>query len=1322
MKKRISKNMSLLSLSLLMSLSLIGCGNTETTSESKDTAGETTADSSNASDKTSESITDVTPEVTSKKSVELEWGEELDLKSLFEIKAGNFTFDVKDEWLSGEVNNKLEGEYTITLSADVTFEGITTHLDSTCTVNVITKVEISTPKTDNPVYVDSNNAHASITSDTLLSLFTVKLNGIEVETDPDWISGVVGTEYGKTYPVTLTLPVNGKEYTKVVNVHYANHAESVSTEYDESNPYEIKKNATSASEFDFAKLFKAYSTGVNLMTIVDSDKATGEENTEVNVVATIDKTQVDFTKVGTYPVSMTCKILGSTNKATAYVSVVPSAVITDSETVNYATQGTEKFDFTTLFSVTDNGEEVESDKLTIVEDVHFNRPGNYVVKAIYDDCTYTRNFVVLSNEFFGTYNEAEVSVTATGVSTNNIVFNEDGTIVLSYKRNSTDTSDSIYKGNLAFDHNGVGILSLTGVDAEENPTGSAFKMEFDYIDGLLYTHLDEGGLNTQATIKASLMFFYKTSYYTYEGYYAPTVKTGVTNVYDSNQIMDFLTFTDKNDKLQVVGIYHDIITSTTAYYDIIKIYTGVEYTEYDSDVQLTVSGLGSFLYTVTTSEEGKNTYAYYAYVGEGKTSSLTLGINNVELTNAADSEKKLTFSLTTDLYTDGDIYTVSGTEVADYSNKSSRLVAYDDKTGVGTFALKLANTDTSTSYLKYELIYVDVNVNQKTYTVKDYEKGAWDGYYANAGVLGTQTGLFVTIAGDYAIVDQSVYSYFDSGLMGKVSYPSENEIKIEMLSDRNHSIKTGDYVLLRATDDGNRLVVEHDDCITMSQGPAETFLSGELRGIGTLYGKSYSLAAGTSVLPVATDLFDGKKLGSEGQVVSMVSSDIHLIDLDQVDANTPGAYTVHGSYTSGSKTIYASSVVLVKDESFGDTDVVGEYSGYISGGSYQGEISVNVDSTGMLTCSRGGSEVFTSQLQETEKDNEYAITYNYTSQTIKFKDGVLYFKTEITNNTCFFMAISSTNLNGKALSTTDSVIPLCKGAFIDRFTNTAMILSFKDADGNIDSYYLSDTYQGKVTFKEETGVTLPSYKNLKLQSKNKKGNFSGTAQYFVYGENGKALCRVRYYVYDNYKTKPTNSQYRSFLLESDSHVTDQAFKDLDEATYSFDGFGTCVYSDGLDTLSCTYTFGFDNKFIIFDSDGNEVSERQLGETEVLDIEEDSLKGHKFLLRADLNKTGTTNHGARIATELSFDGKGFARLTSPYTTTSFLVPYKATDSGVSLLGADGETVLSFTKSGDISYIFDSKGDITLGTKYYSYSSTDYDLVIMNGATLIDVTNE
>ncbi|MCI1735591.1 MAG: hypothetical protein LKM30_07700 [Bacilli bacterium] len=181
MKRPKIVNASLLTLlSLVMAGSLLGCqSKPSTVSSDSASASVAVSDTASASASVSESASpspsvDQTPTVTVSEDPTIVWGtEDPDLTQFFTLKVGDSAKTVTSDMLSGSVNTAIEGTYPVTLTTALNGTALT----ATAQVQVISKVVIDTPYSENPVSMAPISVRASTAIKWLAALPSTSMTG-----------------------------------------------------------------------------------------------------------------------------------------------------------------------------------------------------------------------------------------------------------------------------------------------------------------------------------------------------------------------------------------------------------------------------------------------------------------------------------------------------------------------------------------------------------------------------------------------------------------------------------------------------------------------------------------------------------------------------------------------------------------------------------------------------------------------------------------------------------------------------------------------------------------------------------------------------------------------------------------------------------------------------------------------------------------------------------------------------------------------------------------------------------------------------------------
>ncbi len=238
---------------------------------------------------------------------------------------------------------------------------------------------------------ENNQVEVGATSFDFTKMFIIKVDDEEIEVTKDMIdSSEVNLNQVGSYKVVLSAYINdtilndkeyATKYTKEATLNVIAKSSSLKTvEIKETNvSKEIKKGDTT---FDFTKLFQ--------ITVDGEDVEVKKE--------WIDTSKVDFNTPNTYEVTLTYTLDGKDYTKTIEVEVketVTEKVVLISETTESKEieNGDTTFDFTKLFQITVDGEDVEVKKEWIdTSKVNFNVANTYEVTLNYvlDGKTYSK--------------------------------------------------------------------------------------------------------------------------------------------------------------------------------------------------------------------------------------------------------------------------------------------------------------------------------------------------------------------------------------------------------------------------------------------------------------------------------------------------------------------------------------------------------------------------------------------------------------------------------------------------------------------------------------------------------------------------------------------------------------------------------------------------------------------------------------------------------------------------------------------------------------------------------------------------------------------
>ena len=331
--------------------------------------------------------------------------ERLDVTSLFSLK------------IDGVEHNELISLLDITGSIDYSRLG-----ENTLTLNY-------GGKTATAVVTIATGAHLEVTkSDVIIIKKGTSMDEYSFNNDVILISNgqrfVVANRYIDTSKVDFSA---AGSYEVVVKVPYTQGSTTedvtlVLTYVVRQNIFDIRINqevidgTKDLSDNDILSAITVTVNNIKQSLYTDKDQVTNNLTTYVE----IDKSKVDFSKSGIYPVTLKVYIDGKDSENPTEVllsiNVVSNVALSvDNSAKNYVFEG-DVFDPTTLFTIKEGEESVFVTRDMIEGKVDVFTPGCYTLKLIYKGEQIEKNVFVVSKDFLGTYKTNMRGTTTTDTS------------------------------------------------------------------------------------------------------------------------------------------------------------------------------------------------------------------------------------------------------------------------------------------------------------------------------------------------------------------------------------------------------------------------------------------------------------------------------------------------------------------------------------------------------------------------------------------------------------------------------------------------------------------------------------------------------------------------------------------------------------------------------------------------------------------------------------------------------------------------------------------------------------------------------------------
>lgn len=1112
MKRRKSKKYPLVvALSLLVSgtMALSSCEGV-TSKDSSTTSEESTAD------QTSTSAAPVVPEVTVSENTEVTWGSEVDTTSFFTIKVGDATQTVTTGMVTGIVNTKVEGTYPLTFSATV--EG--TVLTASCNVVVIPKVEITYPYTQSPVSYSS-----SLNIDTVVSCFQLSVDDVNVDINPTWITGEIGTDYG-TYPFTLNAPVGNKVYKGTVNLIYTPYFSYLYSSYSETSPLEITQGTTTSADFDFTSLYHVgvASSSYGFYThIVDADKSSSSDATGV-ILAHFDYSKVDFNTPGIYEVDATAATEVSSDEVyKSYIKIVSDLSITaTSEENNWCLVGDETFDYHSLFTITSSLTVIDKSNLIYdIGDLDINKAGQYLIKVTYGTISCSVVMTVIDPSFFGTYSFADIKGTTYQCT---YTFSSDGKAIIKWKTKPTYPENTI-TGKMAFASDGIGVIS--GANDNWN-----FKMQFDIKEGCIVRHLASTYALSYSYIYSYLQFFFKDGgEYTYQTIYEDSSNT-------SKVALDIIVV-DKGGETQYWGVYR---TYASYVWYVQGIDQGLEPT-FDITKKtgtVTYPSVGDFTYSLTVASGKITALKHTNFVAEDVAPTDDAKISGIKFTNADDADKNLTFTIYS--VDGGDKYSVTGNDLA-YGTSiggTSFVVSYDNAT---VTLVVFDGTANSSKQLQLGMKTIVIDRATSTYTSTEASDDS------EIGGIYFGDDINISIFGKYAYVRTNVKTAF--GFFGTIT-KGDDGIYTIAFDESTKSYLT--KMTFKPLSNGNEIQFIYSDYSYSDFEGVKTYYSEGIKGNCYIKGNNSSISTSAAESLTNDDLkslFTITKKNDDGTVEEVAAADYTVTTNTEI--NGAGIYTVTASYFYKGETYYSTVALSVIANPLEGADIVGTYQGFWSygpAGMYHFEITEEGYIIFYKTTSTSAS--YACYLFPTSTENTYTYTQAGYTGTITYKDGAIY---GTTHKGDYQTSMLTACRADKPSDVT------CYGSTTGSGYNQAMLIVNNTTSK---AYYHTFWYSGEVVAVEDTDVTdLPDLSG------------ATTKQHFdIYqGEEAEdnLIAEFRYYT--------LKSSYGTSAIAESSDAYKGSFVDGENNYLDLDGYSGATYL----STSYTYSYGQNDRVVLSDT-------------------------------------------------------------------------------------------------------------------------------------------
>jgi hypothetical protein len=1219
-------------ISASMAVSIAGCHSNPSSVSSSSSASTSSAETSSVpavssvssssetgSQSTSSSSEPQKPTVTVSDDPTIAWGtENPDLTQFFTVTAGDATFKVTAEMITGTVNPMEEGIYPITFAATIQGEDLTAH----CDVQVISKVEIGTPYTEDPGITnltdDTSTTGASMNPTRLMSYFTVSVDDRKIAIQPDWISGETGQTPGAVYPITLTVPVNGRKYTKTIHVHYCDSNLYLFSAYSKKTlPFQVEKGTANATDFDFTSLFylqRSDLSGINYLSLADADK-TGTVSSGDTVLMTIDKSKVDFSVPGIYAVqgtvyAKTAQDSGSNLAAgtcTAYLEITPNVRITDSSVKSLYQVGDldSTFDPRSLFRLTQSGKELAFTELTLVTDSGFDPAvgADYDIIVSYEEVKYTRTLHYLGSSFFGTYTLYPFQT----ASVAEITVAKDGTVAMNWQDSGKVPIETV--GTLSFTGKGKVLIKTTNSYVD-------YSLSLCYQEGVFYQDPDSYLLNDwEASFEKYTKIYCNTSFYTVKGYFRDKAEAS------AGFGMDLLILTDKSTEKDVYfGFYFRYDTDGESYenYDLTAVYgpSLLQVSSFDLTLKtadIIINDVGEFQYALTVDSTTGSLTAirHSAYTaansGPGVTAVDPTGLSKQTLTGPDAETLVLTWSQSGNYNAYAAVLsTLKGT-----GDKAYLIENTDDE---AVFEIVDGVKDSTGNYV-YSFREVRVTKTALTFTyVTDSALGLSGQYLVSA----TRSRL-LAFSGDYVFFSTNSSRF--SGMLMKVTDNGDGTYQI---TNNDFQANTGfNYFQVQFADKGNTVSVLTAEAPGYIGDVYEIY--GDVKGV-YIKGSKTSIALNSTAPEVGT-LFTVKHKDADGNVVTVPADEV-TYSLSSIDTSVSGVTAIVASYEVNGVTYYGTAVITVSATPLAGKDIVGTYQGYWTAADssmINSKISsLIIKEDGTYTMAIGFTNV-TDYLLPTEEDNTYQFFLHGFSGTLWYEDGAVYaIVGKTVSRTALMIAVKT--------QTTDTLTHYFTSSnLLTGQSRQALFTVKKDSEGKETYYLLTSSYHGEATLEETASLGTDSQ------------GYVITEYHFTASESQDILIR-----------------YGVLTVSATSHSYKAIASDGYRGTYNFgqgcsavlDGFGTMTVSGLSDAdLMLSYYQGFGSSLIAFNGDGSVVLHFTIEGallTQTDDVKADAMEGKTYSARFIYYASKTYPLDCyELSAQITFDGHGYAHILSTY---------------------------------------------------------------------------
>lgn len=1029
----------------LIALSLVGC--TDTSSNQPSSSSDTTSDTSSPSNSTS--VVDSTPTLEVVGPSEVRWGDEdFDATKLFKLTVGDVEKVITSDMITGSIDTKMEGIYSFTCTATV--DGVT--LTKTATVEVYSKVEITLPHTADPYYSFANSSY-DVNIEDMISCFSLSINDQQVTIDPSWISGEVGKEIGASYPVTLTVDVDGRTYEETVNIHIVKGLASIYTNYTEEAPFIIEQGEANIQGFDFTKLFSTnYVSDFGYYYLADKAKASGLDKDDPRIIfADFDKSQIDFDTPGLYPVSVTAHDeLDNLITATAYVQVNSNIHIKDNEEARVffpVNEGTisELYD---LFTIDEGGVSVPLTACTLDTSlVKFDEVGDYSVTLTYKGVSYSRTIAVLPTSFFGTYK--------------NYDFLNSGEYLLEYqiRKDGTVQVNWQYEGRVANSTEGKmeltdrGRIHITSSNAYWN-----YNIDLCYDDaGILYEDVLTSVTGSSSTFLSSLTLMYN------EDIYSP--KASLNDVTrNGEEIIDIAALTIKATGEDYYVLHRSTYSSYTVSLEGVYLDQEIIYNDDEDTYSTTVVGVAEYIFSLEPQSDGTVDLTKISTESLLPDSDPT-GISGEVLSLEGDESKNLTITHSIS-YDGSDSYSVSGSFLVGES--SARIYAINVSKEESVFLVSEFVNDPMEDGTKVnvaQLYEVTVDPSTNTFTVASEEEQDYDGFYI------ADDYHCYTLAGNYGWV--SVNHRSTIGYPIKITREEDPTLLHFDIIGTTGSIT---YFDVQMGNNYNTLSVLETDYTTLATDFATLY--NDVKGI-YIQGSEISVPLSDEEY-LTSNLFVAKKKDADGNIVEIPASELEL-SLASIPLNEAKTYSIRAKYIEDGIAYYGQSYVHVLSTPFADIDVAGTYTGYWTYGP-NGPCTLIVDSTGKISLQVNNMHY--SDFLRPIDDNKYAFTQAGYTGELWFKDEACYAIVRKSSNTAFMVALRA-----------EEEVTYLASTSVSGLDQQALLVG-NETDGY---HLLTYDYSGEVTLDNIQSGVVSGVTVYLIDTYDLEGNFVAQVQYQTNG-------------------------------------------------------------------------------------------------------------------------------------------------------------------------------------------------------------------------------